>query len=149
MGLHTEFTDVLTFDGAYSLFPAQYDKPNDDPLALSELPQPTPKPIYRSFSDRASWVVSFDKTNIVPPQLAFGVSAPVRDPLYTSSSVLVWPPQTDSAKSRGVVIQLRGIVLRSRFLRFAHVMCCPKLSQYVQQFLARLVLAYPERTNSQ
>ena len=104
--------------------------------------------MYRSFSDRSSWVVSFDKTNIIPPKLAFGMSAPVRDPLYTSSSVLEWPSQTGDSKRRGAVIQLRGIILRSRLLKLAHVMCCPKLSQFVQQFLTRLVLAYPERANS-
>ncbi|KAF8261675.1 hypothetical protein EI94DRAFT_1745468 [Lactarius quietus] len=144
-----EFTDVLTFDGAYSLFPSQYDEPYVDPLALPKLPQSTPNPKYRSFSDRSSWVVSFDKSNIVLPLLAFGISAPVRDPLYTSSCVMVWPSQNEKPKSTGgAVIQLRGIVLRSRLLRLNHVICCPQLSQFVQQFLARLVLANPARANS-
>ena len=144
----TEFTDVLTFDGAYSLFPAQYDEPIGDPVALSEPPQPCLKPVYRGYSDRSSWVVTFDKTNVVPPQLVFGTSTLVRDPLYTSSSILVWSSQTDGPKCHRTVIQLRGVVLRSGLLRLAHVMCCPKLSQFVQQFLTRLVLAYPERANS-
>ncbi|KAF8258588.1 hypothetical protein EI94DRAFT_1754258 [Lactarius quietus] len=135
------FTDVLTFDGAYSLFPSQYDEPYVDPLALPKLPQKTPNPKYRSFSDRSSWVVSFDKSNIVLPLLAFGISAPVRDPLYTSSCVMVWPSQNEKPKTR-------GIVLRSRLLRLNHVICCPQLSQFVQQFLARLVLANPARANS-
>ena len=104
--------------------------------------------MHRSFSDRSSWVVTFDKTNVVPPQLAFGMSTLMRDPLFTSSSVLVWPSQTDGPKCSSTVVQLRGIVLRSRLLGLAHVMCCPKLSQFVQQFLTRLVLAHPERANS-
>ena len=106
--------------------------------------------MYRSFSDRSSWVVTFGKTNVVPPQLAFGTSTLMRDPLYTSSSVFVWPSQKDGLKRPSTVtqIQLRGVVLRSRLLRLAHVMCCPKLSQFVQQFLTRLVLAHPERANS-
>jgi hypothetical protein len=45
----------------------------------------------------------------------------------------------------GAVLQLRGIVLHSRLLKLSHVICCPRLSQFVQQFLTRLVLAYPER----
>ena len=128
-----------------------------DPLILSELPQPSPRPIYRSFSDRSSWVVSFDKTNVVPSQLAFGVSAPVRHPLYMSSWVFVWtPPEEEDSdedspwsppENTGAVLQLRGIVLRSRLLKFSHVMCCARLSQFVQQFLTRLVLAHPERAS--
>jgi hypothetical protein len=139
----SEFTDVLTFDGAYSLLPAQYDEPIGDPVL-----QPNSKHLYRSFSDRSSWVVTFDQTNVVPPSLAFGMSTLMRDPLYTSSSVLVWLAQPDGSKRSGTVVQLRGIVLRSRLLGLAHVMCCPKLSQFVQQFLTRLVLAHPERANS-
>ncbi|KAH8985440.1 hypothetical protein EDB86DRAFT_3083563 [Lactarius hatsudake] len=145
-----EFTDVLTFDGAYSLFPGQYDESTGDPIlvAPSVPPQQSPS-MYRSFSDSSSWVVTFDKTNILLPQLAFGTSTPLRDPLYTSSTLLVWP-QTERCgpviRLRSIV--LRGVVLRSRLLRLAHVMCCPKLSQFVQQFLTRLVLAYPERANS-
>ena len=104
--------------------------------------------MFRSFSDRSSWVVTFDKTNVVPPQLAFSVSTLIRDPLFTSTSVLVWPSQKDVPRRSGTVVQLRGIVLRSRLLRLAHVMCCPKLNQFVQQFLTRLVLAHPERANS-
>jgi hypothetical protein len=77
------------------------------------------------------------------------MSAPVRDPLYTSSCVLVWPSQKqkdgNSPARPHPVIQLRGIVFRSRLLNLAHVICSPRLSQFVQQFLARLVLAYPER----
>lgn len=85
----------------------------------------------------------------MPPQLAFGVSAPVRDPLYTSSCVLVWPSQKNGngPERPAAVIQLRGIVLRSRLLKLAQVICCPRLSQFVQQFLTRLVLAYPERAS--
>jgi hypothetical protein len=139
----TEFTDVLTFDGAYSLFPAQYDKPNiENPLASAELPQPIPQPIYRSFSDRSSWVVSFEKTNIVPPRLAFGVPAPVRDPLYTSSCVLAYKCDLELPSD---VIWLRAVVFRSPRLKFTHAICCSRLREFVQQLLTRLVLAYPER----
>lgn len=145
-----EFTDVLTLDGAYSLFPGQYDESIGDPILMAPSVPPQQSPsMYRSFSDSSSWVVTFDKTNVLLPQLAFGTSTPLRDPLYTSSSVLVWP-QTERCGPvillRSIV--LRGIVLRSRQLRLAHVMCCPKLSQFVQQFLTRLVFAYPERANS-
>jgi hypothetical protein len=142
-GFPSEFTDVLTFDGAYSLFPAQYDKPNiENPLASAELPQPIPQPIYRSFSDRSSWVVSFEKTNIVPPRLAFGVPAPVRDPLYTSSCVLAYKCDLELPSD---VIWLRAVVFRSPRLKFTHAICCSRLREFVQQLLTRLVLAYPER----
>ncbi|KAH9055585.1 hypothetical protein EDB87DRAFT_1761988 [Lactarius vividus] len=145
-----EFTDVLTFDGAYSLFPGQYDESIGDPILVASSVQSKQSPsVYRSFSDRSSWVVTFDKTNVLLPELAFGTSTPLRDPLYTSSSLLVWP-QTERCgpviRLRSIV--LRGVVLRSRLLRLAHMMRCPKLSQFVQQFLTRLVLAYPERANS-
>ncbi|KAI9434433.1 hypothetical protein H4582DRAFT_2080778 [Lactarius indigo] len=141
-----EFTDVLTFDGAYSLFPAQYERPIGDPIleALSKLPQPSLGPMYRSFSDRSSWVVTFDQTNVDLPQLAFGSSSSARDPLYTSSCVFLRP----SEEGHSTGIQICGIVLRPRLLRLAHVMCCPKLSQFMQQFLTRQVLAYPERASS-
>jgi hypothetical protein len=98
---------------------------------------------YRSFSDRSSWVVNFEhQMSVVPPPvLAFGTSLPVRDPLYTSS-LLVSPP-------KGRPIKLCGVVLHSRLLRLAHILCCVELSQFVQQFLTRLVIAHPGRSNSQ
>jgi hypothetical protein len=46
-------------------------------------------------------------------------------------------------------IQLHGVMLRSRLLRFTHIVCCVNLSQFVQQFLTRLVIAHPGRSNSQ
>ncbi|KAH8984244.1 hypothetical protein EDB92DRAFT_1887814 [Lactarius akahatsu] len=139
-----EFTDVFTLDGAYSLFPGQYDESTGDPILVApSVPPQQSTSKCRSFSDSSSWVVTFDKTNVLLPQLAFGTSTPLRDPLYTSSSILVWP-QTERCgpviRLRSIV--LRGIVLRSRLLRLAHVI------QFVQQFLTRLVLAYPERANS-
>jgi len=145
--------DVITFDGAYSLFPARYDDELGDKSAnpvTKKKPQPLlaeSKPMYRSFSDRSSWVVTFDQQRPVvsPPQLAFGTSLPARDPLYTSS-LLVAPPKGLSA---GPCIQLRGVVLRSRLLRLTHILGCVQLSQFVQQFLTRLVIAHPGRSNSQ
>jgi hypothetical protein len=106
------------------------------------------KETYRSFSDRASWVVTFEPLQLhtVPPQLAFGTSMPARDPLYTSSFLV------SSPKGRVIEeyhdIHLYGVVLRSRPLRLTHIMCCVDLSQFVQQFLTRLVIAHPERSNS-
>jgi hypothetical protein len=105
--------------------------------------------MYRSFSDRSSWVVNFEHQMSVvpPPELAFGTSLPVRDPLYTSS-LLVSPPKGRRIK-RYRDIRLCGVVLRSRLLRLTHIMCCVELSQFVQQFLTRLVIAHPGRSNSQ
>ena len=145
--LFTDFIDVITFDGAYSLFPAQYDEePSGEPAEPPKPPLAQLKPMYRSFSDRASWVVTFDQSHTVPPQLAFGTSLPPRDPLYTSS-LLVSPPRGRPIE-RYHDIQLCGVVLRSRLLRLTHIMCCVELSQFVQQFLTRLVLAHPGRSNS-
>lgn len=143
----TDFIDVVTFDGAYSLFPAQYD---EEPIGESMTPVKHPlgrwKETYRSFSDRASWVVTFEQSHTVPPQLAFGTSMPPRDPLYTSS-FLVSSPEGRSIEEYHD-ISLYGVVLRSRPLRLTHIMCCVDLSQFVQQFLTRLVIAHPERSNS-
>jgi hypothetical protein len=104
------------------------------------------KETCRSFSDRASWVVTFEQPHTAPPQLAFGTSMPARDPLYTSS-FMVSPP-----KGRPIEeyhdINLYGVVLHSRPLRLTHIMCCVELSQFVQQFLTRLVIAHPERSTS-
>jgi hypothetical protein len=150
----TEFTDVIAFDGAYSLFPAQYDNElggESASPATEKNPQYSPlaesKPIYRSFSDRSSWAVTFNQQTLVvsPPQLASGTSLPARDPLYTSS-LLVAPPKGHFAEPR---IQLRRVVLRSRLLRLTHILGCVQLSQIVQQFLTRLVIAHPGRSNSQ
>ena len=102
--------------------------------------------MYRSFSDRSSWVVTFEQSPIVPLQLAFGTSLPVRDPLYTSS-LLVSPPRGRPIEQYGD-IQLCGVVLRLRLLRLTHTICCVELSQFVQQFLTRLVIAHPGRSNS-
>ena len=151
----TELTDVITFDGAYSLFPARYDDELSGESATLATKGPSPtflaklKPMYRSFSDRSSWVVTFEqRTSVVlPPQLAFGTSLPARDPLYTSS-LLVSPPKGRPIR-RFRDIQLCGVVLRSRMLRLTHVLCCVELSQFVQQFLTRLVIAHPGRSNSQ
>jgi len=103
--------------------------------------------MYRSFSDRSSWVVTFNQQTpvVLPPQLAFGTSLPARDPLYTSS-LLVAPPKGHCAE---LCIQLQGVVLRSRLLRLTHILGCVQLSQFVQQFLTRLVIAHPGRSNSQ
>ena len=153
----TELTDVITFDGAYSLFPARYD--DDDELggesgtpaikdpSFSHLAKL--KPMYRSFSDRSSWVVNFEHqlSVVTPPELAFGTSLPVRNPLY-SSSLLVSPPKGRPIK-RYRDMQLCGVVLRSRLLRLTHILCCIELSHFVQQFLTRLVIAHPGRSNSQ
>jgi hypothetical protein len=153
----TELTDVITFDGAYTLFPTRYD--DDDKIGgesgTPTIKGPSPphleklKPMYRSFSDPSSWVVKFEhQMSVVPsPELAFGTSLPVRDPLYTSS-LLVSPPKGRPIKQYGDV-QLCGVVLRSRLLRLTHILCCIELSQFVQQFLTRLVIAHPERSNSQ
>jgi len=151
-------TDVITFDGAYSLFPARYD--DDDELGSGESGTPVIKdhsppylaklkPMYRSFSDRSSWVVTFEQQMSVvpPPQLAFGTSLPVRDRLYTSS-LLVSPPKGRPIK-RYSDIQLSGVVLRPRLLRLTHILCSIELSQFVQQFLIRQVIAHPGRSNSQ
>jgi hypothetical protein len=147
----TELTDVITFDGAYSLFPARYDDDDEisgdkdhSPPYLAKL-----KPMCRSFSDRSSWVVTFEQqTSVVPPpQLPFGTSLPVRDPLYTSS-LLVSPPKGRPIK-RHREIRLCGVVLHSRLLRLTHILCRAELSQFVQQFLTRLVIAHPGRSNSQ
>ena len=151
----TELTDVITFDGAYSLFPARYDDElsgESTTLATKWLPPSflvKVKPIRRSFSDRSSWVFTFDQqTSVVqPPHLAFGTSLPARDPLYTSS-LLVSPPEGRLIRRYGD-LQLCGVVLRSRLLRLTHVLCCVELSQFVQQFLTRLVIAHPGRSNSQ
>jgi len=148
--------DVITSDGAYSLFPARYDDElsgESATPAAKNLKHPHSflaklNPMYRSFSDRSSWVVTFEQQTSVapPPQLAFGTSLPARDPLYTSS-LLVSPP-----KGRPITryrdIQLSGVVLRSRLLRLTHILCCVELSQFVQQFLTRLVIAHPGRSNS-
>ena len=103
--------------------------------------------MLRSFSDRSSWVVNFDQQTPVlsPPRLAFGTSQPARDPLYTGS-LLVAPPKEHLAEPS---IQLLGVVLRSRLLRLTHILGYVQLSQCVQQFLARLVIAHPGRSNSQ
>jgi len=149
-----EFTDVITFDGAYSLFPAQYDDElggeSASPAAKKKPQHPLlaeSKPMYRSFSDRSSWVVTFDQQTPVvsPPQPAFGTSLSARDPLYTSS-LLVAPPKGHLVKP---CIQLQGVMLRSRLLRLTHILGCVQLSHFVQQFLTRLVIAHPGRSNSQ
>lgn len=153
--LPIELTDVITFDGAYSLLPARYD--GDDELGgevgTPAIKSPSPhlvklEPMYRSFSDRSSWVINFDHqmSLVPPPELAFGTSLPVRDPLYTSS-LLVSPPKGRPIK-RYRDIQLCGVVLRSRLLRLTHILCCVELSQFVQQFLTRLVIAHPGRSDS-
>lgn len=102
--------------------------------------------MYRSFSDRSSWAVTFDQqTSVVsPPQLAFGTSLPARDPLYTGSLLVL-----SDGRLVEPCIQLQGVVLRSRLLRLTHIMGCDRLSHFVQQFLARLVIAHPGRSNSQ
>jgi len=138
-GFLTAFTDVITFDGAYSLFPAQYDEEPDGP----------PKPMYRSFSDCASWVVTFEQfeqKQISSPDLAFGTSLLARHPLYTSS--LLASPLKGHHIEWYRDVQLSGVVLRSRLLWLTHVMCCAELSHLVQQFLTRLVIAHPGRSNS-
>jgi hypothetical protein len=85
-------------------------------------------------------------TSVVsPPQLAFGTSLSVHDPLYTGS-LLVAPPKGHLAEP---CIQLRGVVLHSRLLRLTHILGCVELSQFVQRFLTRLVMAHPGRPNSQ
>jgi hypothetical protein len=150
--------DVITFDGAYSLFPARYDDELSGESATPTAKQTPPpylarlKPMYRSFSDRSSWVVTFEQqttsVRVPPPQLAFGTSLPPRDPLYTSS-LLVSPPKGPGGPTlRHRDIQLCGVVLRSRLLRLTHVLCCAELSQFVQQFLTRLVIAHPGRASS-
>jgi hypothetical protein len=83
---------------------------------------------------------------MVLPRLAFGTSLPVRDSLYTSSLTVSLPHE--QSDMRRVNTQLCGVVLRSRLLRLAHVICCSELSQFVQQFLTRQVLAYPGRSTS-
>jgi hypothetical protein len=105
--------------------------------------------MYRCFSDRSSWVVTFDQQTPVvsPPQLAFGTSLPTRHPLYTSSLLVVPPPAKEPSAEPH--IELRGVVLHSRLLRLTHIFGCVQLSQFVQQFLTRLVIAYPGRLNSQ
>ncbi|KAH9988412.1 hypothetical protein BJV77DRAFT_739934 [Russula vinacea] len=153
--LPIDLADVITFDGAYSLFPARYDdeisgEPATPVAKDPPFPLPAkPKAIYRSFSDRSSWVVTFEQQQalVVPPQLAFGTSLPPRDPLYTST-LQVSPPNGRLIK-RHRDIQLCGVVLRSRLLRLTHILCCAELSQFVQQFLTRLVIAHPGRSNSQ
>lgn len=157
MQTSTELMDVITFDGAYSLFPARYDDDGEfgGESGTTAIKGPSPphlvklKPMYRSFSDRSSWVVNFEHQMSVvpPPELAFGTSLPVRDPLYTSS-LLVSPPKGRPIKRYGDM-QLCGVVLRSRLLRLTHILCCIELSQFVQQFLTRLVIAHPGRSNSQ
>jgi hypothetical protein len=147
----TELTDVITFDGAYSLFPAQYDEEAvGEPAAPAKSPLAHLKPTYRSFSDRASWVVTFEQTLTARSHLAYGTSLPARDSLYTSS---LWasPPQEQEHSPPELYrdIQLHGVMLRSRLLRFTHIVCCVNLSQFVQQFLTRLVIAHPGRSNSQ
>ena len=140
-----DFTNVITFDGAYSLFPAQYD--GEESRATPAEPSPAQsRPMFRSFSDRSSWVVTFEQTSMARPQLAFGTSLPARDSLYTSS-LLVSPPH-EQPDQRPPNTQLCGVVLRSRLLRLAHVMCCAELSRLVQQFLTRQVLAHPGRSTS-
>jgi hypothetical protein len=149
--------DVITFDGAYSLFPARYDDDDElggesgtlvikgaSPPYLAKL-----KPMYRSFSDRSSWVINFENqiSVVPPPELAFGTSLPMRDPLYTSS-FLVSPPKGRPIKQYGDM-QLCGVMLRPPLLRLTHILCCIELSHFVQQFLTRLVIAYPGRSNSQ
>ncbi|KAI0287624.1 hypothetical protein BC826DRAFT_1043322, partial [Russula brevipes] len=139
--LPSELTDVITFDGAYSLFPAQYD---EEAVGESAAPSPAKSPLahlqptYRSFSDRASWVVTFEHTLTARSHLAFGTSLPARDPLYTSS-LSASPPQGQehAPLERYRDIQLHGVMLRSRLLRFTHI-----------QFLTRLVIAHPGRSNS-
>ncbi len=105
--------------------------------------------MYRCFSDRSSWVVTFDQQTPVasPPQLGFGTSLPTRHPLYTSSLLVAPPPE--KGPSAEPHIELQGVVLRSRLLRLTHIFGCVQLSQFVQQFLARLVIAYPGRSGSQ
>jgi hypothetical protein len=78
---------------------------------------------------------------VPPPELAFGTSLPVRDPLYASSLLVSLP--------KGRPIKLCGVMLRSRLLRLTHILCCVELSQFVQQYLTRLVIAHPGRSNSQ
>jgi hypothetical protein len=103
--------------------------------------------MYRSFSDRSSWVVTFDQQTPVvsPPQLAFGRPCR-RAARYTRASLLVAPTRGHFAEP---CIQLQGVVLRSRLLRLTNILGCVQLSQFVQQFLIRLVIAHPGRSNSQ
>jgi hypothetical protein len=101
--------------------------------------------MFRSFSDRSSWVVTFEQASMVPPQLAFGTSLPARHSLFTSSLVVSPHEQLDQRRPN---TRLHGVVLRSRLLRLAHVMCCAELSRFVQQFLTRQVLAHPGRSTS-
>jgi len=143
----TDFIDVITFDGAYSLFPAQYDEePSEESATSAKPPLAQLRSTYRSYSDRSSWVVTFEQSPVVPPRLAFGTSLPVRDPLYTSS-LLVSPPRGRPIEQYSD-IQLCGVLLRSRLLRLTHAMCCAELSQFVQQFLTRQVIAHPGRSSS-
>ncbi|KAI0258488.1 hypothetical protein BC834DRAFT_911258 [Gloeopeniophorella convolvens] len=142
---HVDLANVITFDGAYSLFPTKYfEEQQTKPETLDEPPklQAAAAPTFRSFCDRSSWVVSFDTTGVAPTfRQKLGTSKLRRDPLYTSS----WTPPPPW---RAGELPLRGIVLRSRLLRLAHVLCCVELSHLVQQLLTRLVLAHPERASS-
>ncbi|KAH9959847.1 hypothetical protein BC827DRAFT_1212019 [Russula dissimulans] len=137
--LPSSFTDVITFDGAYSLFPARYDEEVGEQSATPAKPSLTPsKPIHRSFSDRASWVVTFEPIQISLTEVAFGTSLLARHPTPPKGSHIEWYNN----------ILLCGVVLRSPLLRLTHVMCCDELSHVVQQFLTRLVIAHPGRSNS-
>jgi hypothetical protein len=103
---------------------------------------------FRSFSDRSSWVITFDQASIVSPQLGFGTSIPARHSLYTSSLMMLPPPPEQDDRQRPKT-ELSGVVLRSKLLRLDHIMCSVKLSGFVQQFLTRQMIAYPGRATSQ
>jgi hypothetical protein len=79
--------------------------------------------------------------------VAFGTSLLARHPLYTSSLSVVPPPKGSHIEWYNNIL-LCGVVLRSPLLRLTHVMCCDELSHVVQQFLTRLVIAHPGRSNS-
>ncbi len=136
------------------------DKPRNLPIGTCGAPRCHNKRLMRTipflFFTELTDVITFDgayspfgqQTSVVPPpQLPFGTSLPVRDPLYTSS-LLVSPPKGRPTK-RHRDSRLCGVVLRSRLLRLTHILCCAELSQFVQQFLTRLVIAHPGRSNSQ
>jgi hypothetical protein len=58
------------------------------------------------------------------------------------------PPPPEQDDRQRTKTQLRGVVLRSKLLRLDHIMCSLKLSEFVQQFLMRQVIAYPGRATS-
>ena len=102
---------------------------------------------YVFFSDRFSWIVTFDQQTLVvlPPQMVLDTSLLARDPLYTGS-LLVAPRKGHFGKP---CIELRGVAWRLRLIRLIHILSCVQLSQFVWQFLARLVITYSGRSDSQ